>query len=170
MAIENVITKYSDMLFKICLVILCHEADAQDAVQETFIKYMTKAPDFNDEEHQKAWLIRVATNICKDLCRFRNRHTHVNIEQLSDYYQAPESAGILEDVLSLPPKYKIVIHLYYVEEYDVKSIAEIIGISVSAVKKRLQRGREMLKLEYTKEDLPDERTRFKTDTYGSSCQ
>lgn len=168
--IENVVTQYSDMLFKISLVILGHEADAQDAVQETFIKYMTKAPTFNDDEHQKAWLIRVATNICKDMCRFRRRHTHIDIDQLSDYYETPESAGILEAVLLLPFKYKVVIHLYYVEGYDIKSIADIIGISVHAVKKRLQRGREMLRIEYKKEDLIDEGTRFKKDTLTDTCQ
>ena len=136
------------MIFRVCLVILCNEADAKDATQETFLKYITKAPSFNDSEHQKAWLIRVATNICKDMCRFKKRHTHVNIDELSDYYQMPESAGILEDVLSLPPKYKVVIYMYYIEGYDVTNIASIVGISVSATKKRLQRGREMLKLEY----------------------
>ena len=146
--IEYVITTYSDMIFRVCLVILCNEADAKDATQETFLKYITKAPSFNDSEHQKAWLIRVATNICKDMCRFKKRHTHVNIDELSDYYQVPESASVLEDVLSLPPKYKVVIYMYYIEGYDVTSIASIVGISVSATKKRLQRGREMLKLEY----------------------
>ena len=155
--IESVIKKYSNMLFKICLVMLGGEQDAEDALQDTFLKYISKAPVFSDTEHQKAWLIRVTTNTCNDMGRFRLRHNHVNIDDLSNYYQSEESADILEMVLMLPQKYKIVIHLHYVEGYDVESIAKITGISVAATKKRLQRGREMLKLEYGKERVLNER-------------
>ena len=144
--IENVIKTYSNMLFKICLVMLCKEQDAEDALQDTFLRYIKKAPVFNEQEHQKAWLIKVATNICNDMGRFRLRHTHLNIEEFKDYCQSEENADIMETVFSLPQKYKLVIHLYYIEGYDVGSISKITGISVSAVKKRLQRGREMLKL------------------------
>ena len=162
--IENVIKTYSNMLFKICLVMLCSEQDAEDALQDTFFKYISKAPVFNDAEHQKAWLIRVATNICNDAGRFRLRHSHINIDELSDYYESKEDADILETVFLLPQKYKLVIHLHYVEGYDVASIAEISGASIAAVKKRLQRGREMLKLEYRKERFLNERTTVEKGT------
>jgi len=154
--IESVIKEYSNMLFRICLVMLCSEHDAEDALQEIFIRYMSKAPIFNDKEHQKAWLIRVASNICKDMKRFSLRHNHINIDELSDYYSSDANADILEAVLVLPQKYKLVILLHYVDGYDVESISKIAEISVSAVKKRLQRGREMLKLEYRKESLYNE--------------
>ena len=162
--IENVIKLYSNMLFKLCIVMLCNEQDAEDAMQDTFMKYMSKAPVFNGAEHQKAWLIRVATNICNDMGRFRLRHNHANIDDLSDYYESEETAEVLEAVLRLPKKYKAAIHLHYVEGYDVRSIAEIAGISVAAAKKRLQRGREMLKLEYGKECLLNERKSIKKGT------
>jgi len=135
---------------------LCNEHDAEDALQEAFIKYISKAPLFNDKEHQKAWLIRVASNICKDMKRFSLRHNHINIDELSDYYSSDTNADILESVLVLPQKYKLIILLYYVDGYDVESISRITDISVSAVKKRLQRGREMLKLEYGRESLDNE--------------
>ena len=162
--IERVVKKYSNMLFRICLVMLCREQDAEDALQDTFLKYISKAPAFNDAEHQKAWLIRVATNICNDMGRFRLRHNHVNINDLSDYYETEESADILEAVLLLPQKYKIVIHLHYVEGYDMGSISEITGISIAATKKRLQRGREMLKLEYRKGRFLNERKSIEKST------
>ena len=146
--LESVIDDYSNMIFKICLVMLCNEQDAEDALQEVFMRYLSKAPVFNESEHQKAWLIRVAVNICKDLQRFRFRHNHLDIDELSDYCVTDESTGIMETVMMLSQRYKSVILLYYVEGYDVGSIAEILGISVSAVKKRLQRGREMIKLEF----------------------
>ena len=162
--IENTIKTYSDMLFKICLVMLCSEQDAEDALQDTFLRYISKAPVFNEAEHKKAWLIRVATNICNDMGRFRLRHNHINIDDLSDYYETEENADIIEAVLCLPQKYKIVIHLHYIEGYDIGSIAEIAGISIAAAKKRLQRGREMLKLEYRKESFPNERKSIKKGT------
>jgi len=148
--IESVVGKYSDMLFRICFIMLCKEQDAEDAIQETFIRYILKAPVFAENEHLKAWLIKVATNICKDMLRFRLRHTHLNIDELSNYYSSDENVNILETVLTLPHKYKIAILLHYIEGYDILSISRITGKSVSAVKKHLQRGREMLKLEIQK--------------------
>ena len=82
--IEEVVTKYSDMLYKISFVILCNEHDVQDAIQETFCRYLEKKPDFRNEEHEKAWLIRVATNICRDMIRFRIRHPKVSIDELEN--------------------------------------------------------------------------------------
>lgn len=153
------------MLFKICLIMLCNEQDAEDALQQTFLKYISKAPIFREAEHEKAWLIKVATNICKDMCRFRSRHNHINIDELSDYCKSEENTDILETVLSLPQKYKIVIYLYYIEGYNVEGLAEIIGISIAAAKKRLQRGREMLKLEYGKECFWNEQKSVKKSVY-----
>jgi len=151
--VSRAIEDYSNMLFKICIVMLCSEYDAEEAVQETFLRYMTKAPAFNGAEHEKAWLIRVATNICRDMRRFRFRHQHLNIDDLDDYYKTEENSGILEAVMKLPQDYKIVIMLFYIEGYNVEGISRITGISASAVKKRLQRGREKLRLDYRKEYL-----------------
>lgn len=73
MNIEKTVLKYSNMLYKICIVMLCNEQDAQDAVQDTFCRYLEKKPEFKSPEHEKAWLIRVATNISRDMLRFRKR-------------------------------------------------------------------------------------------------
>lgn len=145
MTIDQAVDHYSNMLFKICMVILCREADAQDAVQDTFCRYLESGIKFADEEHEKAWLIRVAINRCKDMRRFEKRHPAVDILDLRDYYTEKEDGEVLEQLLELPEKLKITVHLFYIEGYHVEEIAKILHISENAVKKRLQRGRLELK-------------------------
>ena len=144
--VREAVLKYSDMLYKICVVILCNEQDAQDAIQETFCRYLEKKPDFRDEEHEKAWLIRVATNTSRDMIRFRIRHPKVSIDDLESSLVAPEQKETLRELLELPAKQKMVIYLHYVEGYQIKEIADILRITEGAVKMRLQRGRELMKL------------------------
>lgn len=144
MNIEKAVLKHSNMLYKICIVMLCNEQDTQDAVQDTFCRYLEKNPEFTSPEHEKAWLIRVATNICRDMLRFKVRHPKISIDDLSYQLAAPEQKEILTELMELPPRQKIVIYLYYVDGYSVKEISGILKISESAVKKRLQRGRESL--------------------------
>ncbi len=143
--IRKAVIKYSDMLYKICLVILCNEQDVQDAIQDTFCRYLEKKPDFRDEEHEKAWLIKVATNICRDMIRFRVRHPKVPIDEVENFLVAPEQKEILKELLELPIKHKTVIYLHYVEGYSIKEIADILGITESAVKSRLLRGRKQMR-------------------------
>lgn len=144
-AVARVIEQYANTLFRMCFVILKHEQDAQDVLQETFIKYMEKAPEFKNEQHEKAWLLKVASNLCKDLLRFKRRNAYVDVEELEKYCKEPEEAEVLKEVMLLPAKYKSAIHLYYIEGYKMEEIAGILGISENAVKKRMQRGRDMLK-------------------------
>ncbi len=145
--INELVGKYSSMLFRISYCILCNSADAQDAVQETFLKYLTKAPDFLSEEHRKAWLIKVCANTSKNMLMFRLRRETVNIEDLENIGVTQNDLEAFEHIMSLPAKYKVVMTLYYVEGYKSKEIAEIINISEDAVRKRLQKGRELLKIE-----------------------
>ena len=151
--IERIVNTYGDMLYRICILMLQNESDVEDVVQETFIKYYQKAPAFTDDEHEKAWLIRVAANRCKDLLRFRLRHPQVDDEALAKITCETSDSGILEALLSLPEKYRLVLTLYYIEEYSVQEIAGIIGRTASAVKMRLQKGRKLLEKVYRKEYL-----------------
>lgn len=143
--IREAVIKYSDMLYKICIVILCNEQDTQDAIQDTFCRYLEKGPEFLDEEHEKAWLIRVATNICRDMIRFRVRHPKVSIDEVANMLVAPEQRETLKELLELPIKQKTVLYLYYVEEYQIKEIADILRLSEGAVKMRLLRGRKQMR-------------------------
>lgn len=149
---ERIVEKYGNMLFKICLVILCNEHDAEDAVQDTVVKYLTKSPPFRDSEHEKAWLITVATNRCKNMRRFNFMHKHIDINDLQLYISDRENYGLLDLLMKLPNNPKTVLLLYYVEGYKVDEIAAILNISASAVKKRLQRGRELIRKRYGEEN------------------
>lgn len=151
--INELVNKYSSLIFRISYCILCNSEDAEDAVQETFLKYITKAPEFNSEEHRKAWLIRVSANISKNMLMFRLRRETVSIDDIENIGISENDFEIFELIMSLPAKHKIVMTLYYVEGYRSKEIAEIIGISEETVRKRLQKGRELLRIEFEKEKL-----------------
>ncbi len=146
---EQIVGHYGDMLFRICMISLANRQDAEDALQETFLKVLKKNPDFTDREHEKAWLIRVAVNVCKDIRRFNFRNAHADIEELSEYLPdvaRDESCGLLEEVLKMKPKYREMVILHYVEGYKLHEIAGICRISVGAAKKRLQYARDSLRI------------------------
>ncbi|MCM3132613.1 sigma-70 family RNA polymerase sigma factor [Paenibacillus polysaccharolyticus] len=151
--VTNIYDTYADTLFRIAMVHLGRREDAEEATQDTFIKWMEKAPAFNDAEHQKAWLIRVITNHCKSLLRKGWRKREVKLETVEPVMMDnPEDQALIELVLSLPVKYRSVVHLYYYEDYGIRDISQILEISESAVKMRLQRGRQLLKLELEGEE------------------
>ena len=145
--IEYAVEQYSQMLFRVCYNILCNKHDAEDALQETFLKYMLKAPLFRDSDHEKAWLIKVATNISKNMVRFNNRHAAENLDELRGIGISYDDRDIFEMIMHLPSKYKIVLDLYYIEGYKANEIADITDTSPVTVRKRLQYGRMMLKKE-----------------------
>lgn len=149
--IEIVVKRYGDALFRICLVMLGNKFDAEDAIQETILKYVKKAPTFNSPEHEKAWFITVARNTCRDMQRYRFRHPKIDIEGLHKLSNYSESSGILESLMTLPTKFRVVLLLHYVEEYKVADIAKMINKTPSAVKMRLQKGRKLLEEAYRKE-------------------
>ena len=151
--IENIVRTYGNTLYRLCFVMLGNESDAEDAVQESFIKYLQKAPSFENTEHEKAWLITVATNQCKDILRFRKRHPQTDLENLRETPQTSSDSGILEALMTLPEKFRFVLTLFYVEEYRIEDIAKIIGRTPSAVKMRLQKGRRLLEETFRKEYL-----------------
>lgn len=151
--IEKMVRVHSDMLFRIALVMLGNKYDAEDVLQETVIRYMQKAPAFNSPEHEKAWLIKVVTNLCRDVQRYRMRHPKISYDELQGFVSDLGNCGIIEALMTVPEKFRIVMLLYYVEEYRVEEIANIIGKSASAVKMRLKKGRKLLEEIYRKEYL-----------------
>jgi len=151
--IERVIRIHGDRLFRMCAVMLGNADDAEDAVQETVIRYFQKAPQFENEEHEKAWLLRVASNRCRDMLRFRSRHPQTDIDSLYDLAAEQPACDILDALMTLPEKFRLVMLLYYVEEYGVGEIAQIIRKTPSAVKMRLHKGRKLLGEIYRKEYL-----------------
>lgn len=149
--IERLMQMYGDKLFRMCLITLGNASDAEDAVQETLVKYLQKAPVFKDEEHKKAWLLTVATNQCRDMLRFKKRHPIVNMDGIREFTSETTESGILDALMLIPEKYRMVLVLYYVEEYSIENIAKMVGRTKSAIKMRLQKGRKLLLDVYRKE-------------------
>lgn len=153
--IKVLVDKYSNMIFRICYGVLCNRDDAEDALQDTFLKYLTKSPEFQDEEHEKAWLIRVATNISKNMSIVRYKRKTVDGAELVDMGVSYEDKYVFEAISELPVKLKIVMMLYYIEGYSVKEVSRIISVSEDAVRKRLQKGRELLKVKIERSNRDD---------------
>ncbi|MBQ8927033.1 MAG: RNA polymerase sigma factor [Oscillospiraceae bacterium] len=150
---QRLVEQYGDMLYRICAAALRSHADAQDAVQDVFLKYLTKAPAFGSEAHRKAWLITVAVNHCKNVRRnARSIPTDPALLQPGET-RREEDGRILAALMEVPEKFRIVLVLHYAEGYKVAEIAPMLGLSASAVKMRLAKGRRLLEEIYRKEYL-----------------
>lgn len=154
---EILIGRYKDQLFAIAFNICKNSADADDVVQDTFLQYHLTKKQFDNEQHIRAWLIRVAINKAKDITRsfWRQKSLPLDeyIETLS--FATPEAENLFEQVLNLPEKYRIIIHLFYYEDYSVREIAGILKLTETNVKVRLSRGRKLLK-DILKEEWNDD--------------
>lgn len=150
--LENAVDKYSAMLYCHSYMLLGQEQDAQDVVQETFLRYWRKSPDFENGEHEKAWLLHVSTNLCKNVHRSRSRHPQVPLDHLPEQ-AALEAFSLPEALRLLPDMYKSVLMLHYIHGYKVREIAEMERLTQSTVKMRLRKGRQLLEKLYKEEQL-----------------
>ena len=141
--IERVVNEYATMLLRVAYSQLNNRTEAEDAVQEVLLKYMEKAPVFQSAEHEKAWLLRVTINHCKNHLAsawFRKRaDLDEGIPALDN-----EELEVVSAVAALPAKYRAVVHLYYFEGYSTKEIAEILHSRPNTVSSRLSRARALL--------------------------
>lgn len=145
--IDKVFERYKDRIFAIGFNYFKNSIDADDVVQETFYKLYRSGRDFENEDHLRNWLIRVAINECK---RVTLSSWFKKKEPLEDYIKTlvwndPEESEVFLAVMSLPKKYRTVIHLYYYEDYSIQEIADLLEISSTAVSTQLLRGRKKLK-------------------------
>lgn len=157
-SVDELMGRYRDNLFAAAFSICKNAADADDAVQEAFLQYYLTEKEFDDEQHIRAWLLRVAMNRAKNANRSFWRRNKVPLEEYMETleFEMPEDGVLFETVLNLPEKYRSVIHLYYYEDYSVRNIAEILRLTESNVKARLSRGRKLLKKELKEEWEDDE--------------
>lgn len=141
---EVVVKKHENRLYRTALAIMGNVPDAEDIVQEVFIRAFEKAPEFESEEHEKAWFIRVTVNLCYSRLRSTWRK---RIVPLLDSYPAsePKQHELIEQVMKLPPKYRTVIHLFYYEDYSIKDISKLTGQKDATVRSQLTRARQKLK-------------------------
>ena len=142
-AIEN----YADMVRRLCMVHLKNYADTEDIFQTVFLKYATSSVVFESREHEKAWLIRVTVNACRDLIKSFYRSRTVPLDALAELPASltPDNREVLEAVLSLPAKYKDAVYLHYYEGYTAPEIGRILGKKTNTVYTLLARARELLK-------------------------
>ncbi|MEA4814820.1 MAG: sigma-70 family RNA polymerase sigma factor [Oscillospiraceae bacterium] len=150
--ISRIVKQYSAMLLHLSASRLDSPADAEDAVQEAFLKLLTAAPVFRDAEHEKAWLIRTTLNIAYDYRRRTATRNQVPLEDDQATSPQPEISPLLSAVRALPDKYSAVIHLHYYEGYSINEIAKLLGLLPPTVGTRLARGRKQLQ-QLLKEDL-----------------
>jgi RNA polymerase sigma-70 factor (ECF subfamily) len=142
--IETVVQKYAKMVYKLAYARTGSKSDADDIFQEAFLRYIRYGKGFENDEHEKAWLIRVTINCCNDL--YRNRSIRKEEVLFAESMIMNDSDQEVKDLLlALPEKYRTVLHLHYFEDMRISDIAELLELSDSAVKMQLSRARTMLK-------------------------
>ena len=155
--VQELMDRYKNNVYAAAFSICKNASDAEDVVQDTFLQYYMTHKDFDNEQHIRAWLLKVAINKSKNIL---SSFWHRNGVPLEDYietlsFETPGSKELFEEVMKLPEKYRVVLHLFYYEDYNIKEIAKILKTSESNIKVRLSRGRTMLK-ESLKEEWEDE--------------
>lgn len=150
---EELIERYADMVYRLALAGVKNRTDAEDIFQEVFIRLVKNLHKLDSEEHAKAWLIRVTINCTrKHFANFWNRNVDFMTEDADMGKESEELANllngesaVLEAVYKLPEKYRIVVHLFYFEDFSVTRIAQILKTSENTIKTRLHRARKLLK-------------------------
>lgn len=144
-SVEEIVNKYSSMVFKLALSQAKNKANAEDIFQEVFLRYFKTDKTFESEEHRKAWLIKVTVNCCRKLwgsAWYRNTvPLRDNLE-----FETEEEGELYFSVLELPLKYRTVIHLFYYEDLSVAEIGEILNLRETTIRSQLCRARAMLKV------------------------
>lgn len=145
--VNRAIEQYSDMVRRLCMIHLKNYADTEDIFQTVFLKYVLSSAAFENEEHEKAWFIRVTINACKDLLR-NFFHSHVtSLDEILEHSaeMQEDHREVLEAVLSLPQKYREVVYLHYYEGYTAPEISQILGKKVNTIYTLLTRSRQILR-------------------------
>lgn len=144
---EQLVEVYGDAVYRLAYARTGSREDAEDVTQETFLRLVRTAPEFRDQEHGRAWLLRVAMNCAVDLHRSPWRRRIRPLEEAEHLTIVPEEpmGEVMEAVLALPERYRTVVHLYYYEELSAAEIAAILGKREGTVNTRLCRARAMLR-------------------------
>lgn len=145
--LEASIEKYRGMLYRLAYSMSGNHSDSEDIVQEAFIKLYTRDKPLCGEDGEKAWLIRVTVNLCKNRVRLcaNRRRAELPEDILSHETAGDEYIDLRAALKKLKPDYRAVIYMFYYEGFSAEEIGKYLGISVTAVTTRLQRAREKLK-------------------------
>ena len=144
--IAEIYERHRLTVYRVCFAYMKNPMDTEDAVQETFYRLISKNPRFESVEHEKAWLIRTATNICKDeLKHWWRKHENIDDHLELQTEDTIKVDDVFQTVMELPDKYKTVIYLYYYEGYDSAEIAGILKKPKSTIRNHLHEARNLLK-------------------------
>ena len=144
--IAEIYERHSQTVYRVCFAYMKNPMDTEDAVQETFYRLISKNPILESEEHEKAWLIRTATNICKDeLKHWWRRHENIDDHHELQSEETIHTDDVFQAVMELPDKYKTVIYLYYYEGYNSAEIAKILRKPKATIRYHLHEARNLLK-------------------------
>lgn len=150
---EAAVLTFGPAVYRLAFSQLQNKADAEDVFQEVFLRYVEKAPQFQDEEHERAWLLRVTLNCCKDVFRSPFRKHRAQLEEAENLpVWDPEEEQLLERLQKLSKKDRAVLHLFYWEDLTTEQVAKAVGCSPAAARQRLSRARETLRRELDKEE------------------
>lgn len=160
MTVEEVLAKYSDMVYRLAYARTMNQYDAEDITQDVFMKYMKHQHELTDDEHRKAWLIRVTINTSKSFLTTAWNRKKVSMEDVEGILEGKSGLDewdmdhtLLKAVAGLKEKYRVMVHLFYFEELSIKEIGEMTGMKESTIKSHLFRARELLRQELKEEDF-----------------
>lgn len=150
---DEIIEKYTKMIYRIAYIYLKSKTDAEDIVQDVLLKYVMNTKPFKDENHRKNWIIQVTVHLCINLKKsaWKRKVVPLNDETLS--LQTEEQYKILNELDSLKEKYRMVVQLFYFEDLSIEEISKVLKISESNVRTRLNRARNELKTKFEKGEL-----------------
>lgn len=144
---EKVLDRYGNNILRLAYSYLRNMSDAEDILQETLIRFLQKAPNFENDFHEKAWLLKVAANLSKNRISYNKRRDYAELnDEIAADDKNDDFAFVWEAVKQLPPTQSEVIHLFYHEGYSSSEIADMLSRNEATVRSDLKRGRERLKL------------------------
>lgn len=150
---QETVEKYSNMVYRLAYFYTNCKYDADDIFQEVFLKYLQNKKQFENEEHKKAWLIKVTINSCKKmwLSCWKRKIISLNDDEIK--FEMDEDIGLYNEIKKLPQKYRVVIHLFYYEQYSIKDISNVLRQKESTIRTWLTRARKLLKNQIKEEDF-----------------
>ena len=149
--LEQIFRDYYQLIYRVAFSQVKNHADAEDITQEVFLKIIRHDMRYQSMEHERAWIVRVTVNLCRDLLKSKWHRTSVSMEDVSEAQRGScENFTEIQDdmmwaVLQLPEKYRNCLYLFYYEDYSIKEIAQSLEMPENTVKTNLKRGRQALK-------------------------
>lgn len=150
-----------ETVYQVAYLHLKNKSDAEDAVQNIFMKYLTCRPVFENRKHEAAWFVVASRNYCRDILRswWKKKRTDEETEMMYEPFDMDTYGEVTEILMNLPDKYREVLYLYYYLEYSLKEIAEIMKKNENTVRTQLCRAREKMKKYLEKEETDYEQKR-----------